>query len=41
MALDAIDNLKPPTAEWAAKIADQRAELLAELQTIEGQGMLF
>jgi hypothetical protein len=40
-ALDALDQLKPPSAKWAADILANRNELLQELRTIETQGNLF
>lgn len=36
-ALDALDELKPTSSAWAAKISAFRADLLQELQTIEGR----
>jgi hypothetical protein len=40
-ALDALDEINPPTPSWHADLAALRAELLFELGAIDPQGDLF
>lgn len=41
LALDALDELKPATADFANKCAEVRKDLLQELETVRSQGSLF
>jgi hypothetical protein len=40
-ALDALDELEPPTQAWRTNLSATRVELLQELATIETQGSLL